>query len=56
MLTDPDKQAMGNREPANENISGEMYKEDPTQDVRERLKPFTVNLGDLDYICSHFPL
>ena len=43
MLTDHDKQATGNREPANE-----MNKEDPTQDIPVLLQPFTVNLEDLE--------
>ena len=43
MLTDHDKQATGNREPANE-----MNKEDPTQGIPVWLQPFTVNLEDLE--------
>ena len=45
MLTDPDKQATGNHEPACEKLSDEMYKEDPTQ---ENPDSFTVNLEDLE--------
>ena len=51
MLTDHDKQTLGNREPANE-----MNKEDPTQGIPVWLQPFTVNLEDLGYICSHIPV
>ena len=39
-------------EPAYEKI----YKEDPTQGISDWLLPFTVNLEDLEYMCSHFPL
>ena len=49
MLTDPDKQATGNREPANE-----MNKEDPTQGIPVRSQPFTVNLEDLEaHVLAH---
>ena len=49
MLTDPDKQATGNREPANE-----MNKEDPTQGIPVWLQPFTVNLEDLEtHVLAH---
>ena len=51
MLTDHDKQATENREPANE-----MNKEDPTQGIPVWLQPFTVNLEDLEAQCSHIPL
>ena len=51
MLTDPDKQAAENREPANE-----MNKEDPTQGIPVWSQPFTVNLEDLEAQCSHIPL
>ena len=51
MLTDHDKQATENREPADE-----MNKEDPTQGIPVWLQPFTVNLEDLEAQCSHFPL
>ena len=51
MLTDHDKQATENREPANE-----MNKEDPTQGSLVWLQPFTVNLEDLEAQCSHIPL
>ena len=43
MLTDHDKQAMGNREPAEET-----NKEDPTQSIPVWLQPFTENLDDLE--------
>ena len=43
MLTDHDKQATENREPANET-----NKEDPTQGMLVWLQPFTVNLEDLE--------
>ena len=43
MLTDHDKQATGNREPANE-----MNKEDPTQGIPVWSQPFTVNLENLE--------
>ena len=39
-------------EPAYEKI----YKEDPTQGISDWLLPFTVNLEDLEYMCSHVPL
>ena len=48
MLTDHDKQATGDREPANET-----NKEDPTQGIPVWLQPFTVNLEDLEAQCSH---
>ena len=51
MLTDHDKQATENREPASE-----MNKEDPTQGIPVWLQPFTVNLEDLEYMCPHIPL
>ena len=56
MLTDPDKQATGNREPAFEKFSDEMYREDPTRGIPDWLQSFTVNLEDLEYMCSHVPL
>ena len=56
LLTDPDKQATGNREPACEHFSDEMYKEDPTQGILDWLQPFAVYLEDLEYVCSHVPL
>ena len=43
MLTDHDKQATGNREPADET-----NKEDPTQGIPVWLQPLTVNLQDLE--------
>ena len=46
-LTDHDKQATGNREPANE-----MNKEDPTKGILVWFQPFTVNLEDLE---AHVP-
>ena len=49
MLTDHDKQATGNCEPANE-----MNKEDPTQGILVWLQPFTVNLEDLEaHVLAH---
>ena len=49
MLTDHDKQATGNREPANV-----MNKEDPTQGILVWLQPFTVNLEDLEvHVLAH---
>ena len=33
-----------------------MNKEDPTQGIPDWLQPFTVNLEDLEYMCSHIPL
>ena len=49
MLTDHDKQATENREPANE-----MNKEDPTQGIPVWLQPFTVNLEDLEaHVLAH---
>ena len=48
MLTDHDKQATVNREPANE-----LNKEDPTQGILW-LQPFTVNLEDLEaHVLAH---
>ena len=48
-LTDHDKQATGNREPANE-----MNKEDPTQGILVWLQPFTVNLEDQEaHVLAH---
>ena len=38
------------------NISDEMYKEDPVQDIPDWLQPFTVDLEDLEFMCSHIPL
>ena len=43
MLTDHDKQATANREPADE-----MNKEDPMQGISVWLQPFTADLEDLD--------
>ena len=40
MLTDPDKQATGNREPADET-----NEQDPMQGIPDWLQPFTVNLA-----------
>ena len=54
MLTDPDKQATGNREPAYEKFSDEMYKEDPAQAIPNWLQPFTVNLEDLETCARTF--
>ena len=75
MLTDPDKQASGNRGSAHK--EDEMNREDPTQSIHIWLQPctdnledlethvpahpcereiFTVNLEDLEYMCSHIPL
>ena len=49
-LTDHDKQATENREPANE-----MNKEDPTQGILLSLHPITVNLEDLEvHVLTHF--
>ena len=48
MLTDPDKQATGNREPACEKFSDEMNKEDPTRGIPDWLQSFTDNLEDLE--------
>ena len=49
MLSDPDKQATVNCEPANE-----MNKEDPTQGIPEWLQPFTVNREDLEtHVLAH---
>ena len=47
MQTKPDMHATGNREPADVT-----NKEDPTQGVRDWLRPFTVNLEDLE---AHVP-
>ena len=55
MLTDADKQATGNRELACE-IFQKMYQEDPTQGIPDWLQPFTENLEDLEYMCSHILL
>ena len=50
MLTDHDKQATGNREPANE-----MNKEDPTRGIPVWLQPLPVNLEDLEaHVLAHF--
>ena len=49
MLTDHDKQATGNREPADET-----NKEDPTQGIPVWWQPFTVNLEDLEaHVLAH---
>ena len=49
MLTDHDKQATGNREPANE-----MNKEDAKQGLLARLQPFTVDPEDLEaHVLAH---
>ena len=49
MLTDHDKQALENREPANE-----MNKEDPTQGIPVWLQAFTVNAEDLEaHVLAH---
>ena len=49
MLTDHDKQAAGNCEPANE-----MNKQDPTQGIPFWLQPFTGNLENLEaHVLSH---
>ena len=51
MQTDYDKQATGNREPANE-----MNKEDPTRGIPVWLQPFTVNRKDLEaHVLAHYP-
>ena len=56
MLTDHDKQASGNREPAYENCSCEVNKVDPMQDIPVWLQPFTVNLEDLEaHVIVHSP-
>ena len=47
MLTDHDKQATGNRDPANE-----INKEDPTQGILVWLQPITVSQEDLE---AHVP-
>ena len=52
MLTDPDKQATGNREPAHKIVSDEMNKEDPTQGIPDWFQPFTDNLEGLE---THVP-
>ena len=54
MLTDHDKQATGNREPAYEKISDELYKQDPTQGIPDWLQPFTENLEDLEKCARTF--
>ena len=56
MLTDPDKQATGNREPAYDHFSDEMNKEDPTQGIPDGLQPFTDFRGPGDACASPFPL
>ena len=44
----------GNREPAYDFFSDEMYKEDPTQGIPDWSQPFAVNLGDLEmYVLAH---
>ena len=49
MLTDHDKQATGNLEPADET-----NKESPTQGILVWLQPFTVCLEDLEaYVLAH---
>ena len=49
MLTDHDKQALGDRESANE-----MDTEDPTQGIIVWLQPFTDNLEDLEaHVLEH---
>ena len=49
MLTDHDKQATGNREPADE-----MNMEDPTHGIPVWLQPLTVNLEDLEaHVLAH---
>ena len=49
MLTDHDKQATENREPAND-----MNKEDPTQGIPVWLQSVTVNLEDLEaHVLAH---
>ena len=49
MLTDHDKQATGNRGPANE-----MNKEDPKQGISVWLQPFTAHLEDLEaHVLAH---
>ena len=49
MLTDHDKQATGNRQPADET-----NKEDPTQGILVWLQPFRVNPGDLEtHVLAH---
>ena len=54
MLTDPDKHFTGNREPAYEKFSDEVYREDPTQDILDWLQPFTVDLEDLEiHVLAH---
>ena len=49
MLTDHDKQATENREPANE-----MNEEEPTQGISVWLQPFTVNPEDLERCIRTF--
>ena len=49
MLTDHDKQATGNREPADET-----NEEDPMQIISVWLQPFTVDLEDLEaHVLAH---
>ena len=49
MLTDHDKQATGNREPANE-----MNKQDPKEGIPDWWKPFTDNLENLEaHVLAH---
>ena len=52
MLTDPDKQATRNREPAYKKFLDETDKGDPTQGSLDWLQPFTDNLEDLE---THVP-
>ena len=52
MLTDPDKQATGNREPAHK--KDETDKEYPTQSIPDWLQLFTDNLEDLEtHVLAH---
>ena len=51
MLTDHDKQATVNRQPADET-----NEEDPMQGIPVWLQPFTVDLEDLEAQCSHIVL
>ena len=51
LLTDHDKQATENREPANE-----MNEEDPTKGIPVWLQPFTVYSEDLERCVRTFPL
>ena len=48
MLTDHDKQATRNREPAYNFFFEETNKEDPTQGIPDWSQPFTDNLEDLE--------